>query len=67
MSSADSKSRFPYACPYCGRPNAVSQPGNSCGRVQCNVARSGNLHVVRPLVGGLAQGLSKGLPGTRGK
>jgi hypothetical protein len=54
---------FPYACAYCGRANTVSAPGNSCGRVTCNAARSANVNVLRPLVKGTAEGLSKGIPG----
>ncbi len=53
---------YPYACPYCGRDNTVSVPGNSCGRVKCNALRSANVNVLRPLVKGLSEGLSKGTP-----
>ena len=53
-------SKFPYACPYCARPNTVSKPGNSCGRISCNTIRSANKNIVQPLVKGAAKGLSKG-------
>ena len=52
---------YPYACPYCQRPNTVSQPGNSCGRLLCNTGRSVNKNIVQPIVNGLSSGLSKGV------
>ena len=27
---------YNYNCPYCGRQNVTSAPGNSCGRAYCN-------------------------------
>ena len=42
---------YPHACPYCSRPNTVSQPGNSCGRQECNIKRSVNKNVFQPLIG----------------
>eukprot|EP00048_Salpingoeca_helianthica_P014246 m.220810 g.220810 ORF g.220810 m.220810 type:complete len:93 (-) comp15652_c0_seq1:138-416(-) len=63
LPSTTMSGRFPYACPYCQRPNTVSAPGNSCGRAGCNVGRSVNKNIVQPLVRGAADGLSKGVGG----
>ena len=36
----ETKATFPFGCQWgCKRQNVVSQPGNSCGRPECNRAR----------------------------